>query len=201
MKIVFQGDSITDAGRDRSDAHKLAGYTTYVAEALGNENEYFNFGISGDRSVDVLNRFDADFEVCGKPDVFCMLIGINDVWRNHDSNIYTSPEEYYNNVKAILTKVREVNPDCTIVLLEPFLLPAEDKAHWVGEVAAIIAKLRLLAYEFADAYIPYDGIFAKEYAFEDWREYSLDGVHPTDKGNRLMAMYLTAELGLIFDEE
>ena len=201
MKIVFQGDSITDAGRDRSDAHNLAGYTTYVAEALGSENEYFNFGISGDRAEDVLNRFDADFAVCGKPDVFTLLIGINDVWRNHDSNLYTSPEKYCENVKQILKRVKEVNPDCKIVILEPFLLPAPDKAHWAGELGAMIAKLRLVAAEYADAYIPFDGIFAKEYVSEDWTEYSSDGVHPTDKGNRLMAMFIAAEIGLMLDEE
>lgn len=201
MKIVFQGDSITDAGRDRSDAHNLAGYTTYIAEALGEKDEYFNFGISGDRAKDVLARFDADFAVCGSADVFTLLIGINDVWRNHDSNLYTSPEEYYQNVKQILIKVKERNPDCKIVLLEPFLLPAPDKVHWVSEVAVLQHKLRLLAKEYADAYIPFDGIFAKEYAQEDWQEFSLDGVHPTDKGNRLMAMYIAAELSLMLEEE
>ena len=106
MKIVFQGDSITDAGRDRSDAHNLAGYTTYVAEVLGDKDEYFNFGISGDRAKEVLARFDADFAVCGSADVFTLLIGIKDVWRNHDSNLYTSPEEYYQNVEQILIKVK-----------------------------------------------------------------------------------------------
>lgn len=201
MKIVFQGDSITDCGRDRSDPHNLAGYTTYVAEALGNENEYFNFGISGDRSVDVLSRFEADFSHCGKPDVYCMLIGINDVWRNHDSNLYTSPEQYYENVKTILQKVRKVNPNCRIVLLEPFLLPSPDKAHWVGEVACFAAKLRLIAAEYADAYIPFDGIFAKECVHENYQEYSADGVHPTDKGNRLMAMFIAAEIGLMLEGE
>lgn len=201
MKIVFQGDSITDCGRDRSDAHNLAGYTTYVADALGDVNEYFNFGISGDRSAEVLARFDADFAVCGKPDVFCMLIGINDVWRNHDSNYYTSPVQYYENVRSILSKVKSVNPDCKIILLEPFLLPAPDKEHWAGEVAALTVKLRQLAAEYADGYIPFDGIFAKECIHEGWQEYSADGVHPTDKGNRLMAMFIVAEIGLMLEEE
>ena len=87
------------------------------------------------------------------------------------------------------------------MLLEPFLLPAPDKVHWVSEVAVLQHKLRLLAKEYADAYIPFDGIFAKEYAQEDWQEFSLDGVHPTDKGNRLMAMYIAAELSLMLEEE
>ncbi len=200
MKIMFQGDSITDAGRDRSDAHNMAGYTTYVAEGLGEGNEYFNLGISGDRTKEVLARFESDMQVVGKPDVYTILIGINDIWRSHDSNLYTSPDEYYNNVKEIFTKVKQVNPDCKIVVLEPFLLPAPDKAHWRGELAFITDKLRKATKELADAYIPLDGIFAKEYASEPWEEYSADGVHPTDKGNRLIAMYLAAEIGLMFED-
>lgn len=33
MKILFQGDSITDAGRDRADIHNLgSGYPKYAAQ-------------------------------------------------------------------------------------------------------------------------------------------------------------------------
>lgn len=199
MKIYFQGDSITDCGRDRTNPNNMAGYTAYVAEWLGAENEYYNFGISGDRSVDVLARMDEELQIVGKPDVFTMLIGINDVWRRYDSNCFTSPDEYYANVKAILQKVKDKNKDCKIILIEPFLLPALDKLHWVEDVAYITQKLRKLAYEFGTEYIAMDGIFAKAYVSEPWQEFSLDGVHPTDKGNRLIAMNLVTEIGLLFE--
>ena len=56
--ILFQGDSITDAGRNREDTYGIGlGYPILVKSALGFENpgeyEFFNRGISGNRIVDV----------------------------------------------------------------------------------------------------------------------------------------------------
>lgn len=91
MKVLFQGDSITDAGRDRTDPHYLGeGYPKYAAEALRakfpNETfEFINLGISGDRTVDLLNRWQKDC-IDVQPDVVSILIGVNDTWRRYDSN-------------------------------------------------------------------------------------------------------------------
>lgn len=57
-RILFQGDSITDAGRDRQNFSNLGiGYPTLVKAELGFENpEVFDFqnrGIGGNRIVDV----------------------------------------------------------------------------------------------------------------------------------------------------
>ena len=53
MKILFQGDSITDAGRDRENRHDLGkGYPLYAAEYIRKANpdkafEFIDLGISG----------------------------------------------------------------------------------------------------------------------------------------------------------
>lgn len=194
MRIIFQGDSITDAGRDRSNPHNLAGYTTITAELLGKDNEYLNFGISGDTSAMVLERINKEFAEFGAPDVFTLLIGINDVWRRFDSNSYTSPDSYYASVKAIIGKVKAVNPNCRIVLIEPFLLPACDKAHWVGDLAFIIQKLRKIAVEEKVEYLPMDGILARACLTTPWQDLSADGVHPLELGNRVIAECLAEEI-------
>ena len=57
MKVLFQGDSITDAGRDRSDPHDLGGgYPKYAAQYIREampetEFEFLDLGISGDQTV------------------------------------------------------------------------------------------------------------------------------------------------------
>ena len=61
MRILFQGDSITDAGRSRTDDNDLGkGYPMLVKASLGyempNEHEYLNRGISGNRIVDIFTR-------------------------------------------------------------------------------------------------------------------------------------------------
>ncbi|MDD6879885.1 MAG: GDSL family lipase, partial [bacterium] len=63
MKILFQGDSITDWGRDINDFHPLGGgYPKFAAEAIKNrhpdsEFEFINLGISGNQTSDLVDRW------------------------------------------------------------------------------------------------------------------------------------------------
>ena len=84
MKILFQGDSITDCGRSRENNINVGtGYALLVKSALGFEepaaHEFLNRGISGNRIVDVYARIKKDI-INLKPDVMSLLIGVNDVW-------------------------------------------------------------------------------------------------------------------------
>ena len=74
IKLLFQGDSITDAGRDRNNPHDLGqGYPKYAAAIL-KENypdvdfEFIDLGISGDQTKDLVARLQSDF-VDVQPDV------------------------------------------------------------------------------------------------------------------------------------
>ena len=85
MKILFQGDSITDAGRNREDYHNLGnGYPKFAAPIIAANHpeidfEFINLGISGHQTIDLVNRLESDF-VDIQPDIISILIGINDVW-------------------------------------------------------------------------------------------------------------------------
>ena len=84
MKILFQGDSITDADRrDDFNCDLGRGYPVYVAGRLGLEQpdayQFVNRGISGNRIVDVYARIKQDI-INLKPDVISFLIGVNDAW-------------------------------------------------------------------------------------------------------------------------
>lgn len=193
MKILFQGDSITDAGRDRSDPHRLAGYTRLVADALGETHEYLNLGISGNRCIDLLERYERDFRaIC--PDVVALLIGINDVWRRYDSNLYTSPAEFRHNLTELLSRIKRDNPAGKLILLEPFLLPAPAMRHWRRDLAEIIQEVRDAAVAFADVFIPLDGLFAEACMHMEWEKLSFDGVHPAEEGQKLIARCVTQAL-------
>lgn len=88
-RVLFDGDSVTDCGRDRQDRHSLSGYNDKIARNAHAGVEFFNRGISGDRSKDLLARIESDLRDT-KPDVVSILIGINDTWapirrkRSHD---------------------------------------------------------------------------------------------------------------------
>lgn len=193
MRILFQGDSITDCHRDREDFNSLAGYTSEVAKKLNGDYVFINRGISGDTSKMLLNRYEQDIKDLA-PDVMTLLIGINDVWRFHDQNLYTSPQEYYKNVESVLVKTKRDFPNVKIIMIEPFLLPAPDKMPWRRELIEVIDACRMLAVKYADGFIPMDGLFAKGCMTTPWQEFSADGVHPAQKGNELIAKYLLEEL-------
>ena len=65
MRILFQGDSITDTGRSREIEDFLgSGYPLLVKTNLGFESpgkyEFINRGICGDRVIDVYARIKSD---------------------------------------------------------------------------------------------------------------------------------------------
>ncbi|MBR6708416.1 MAG: hypothetical protein IKL84_01920 [Clostridia bacterium] len=91
MRILFQGDSITDAGRDRRNYFDLGwGYPRYAAEHLRalfpeKELEFIDLGISGNRTDQLFDRLYPD-AIALNPDIISILIGVNDVWHRYGAN-------------------------------------------------------------------------------------------------------------------
>jgi lysophospholipase L1-like esterase len=192
--ILFQGDSITDCHRQYDDSTSLGeGYPNIVARLYQmmfpeNKVSFVNKGISGNRVKNLLERYDADFKAV-KPDILSILVGINDTWRRYDNNDPTSAEEFEKDYRELLQKIKKDMPDCRLVLIEPFVLYClPDRAAWREDLDPKIHVVRKLAKEFADYYIPMDGIFAKA-EVEGYRceQITEDGVHPTPLGHRMIA--------------
>lgn len=86
--VLFQGDSITDAGRDRTDPFSLGyGYPMMIdawfsALYPAKHVRFANCGISGNRVKDLKARWDKDC-IDLRPDWVSILIGINDCWRRY----------------------------------------------------------------------------------------------------------------------
>lgn len=202
MKILFQGDSITDAGRDRSDIHNMGGgYPKYASELIKNRHpgtdfEFINLGVGGDRAESLRARWD---EECIKhqPDVVSILIGINDTWhRSAEKN--WMPHEYFEECyRSLLTDIKE-KTNAKIIILEQFLLPVEDKEFFHIDLDPKIQVTRKLAREFADVFIPTDGIFAAACIGEAPTAWAADGVHPTEAGARLIASHYADAFDKIF---
>lgn len=203
MKILFQGDSITDAGRSREDCHDLGGgYPKYAAENIRGrfpdmDLEFINLGVSGNRTWDLLDRWQADC-IDVQPDVVSILIGINDTWRAFDSNLPTTAAEYEANYRRLLEDVKQ-HTKAKILMLEPFLLHnAPDKDGWREDLNAKIMAARRLAREYADAFVPLDGLFAAASVREAPSYWAADGVHPTEAGARLIGEYYAGAFASLF---
>ena len=188
LKLLFQGDSVTDAGRDKRNFHDMGkGYPHFAArgirEALPDaEIEMINLGISGNRTDQLFDRLYSDaIELA--PDVISILIGINDVWHRFGaSRIETTPEQTEANYRAILERIK-TQTNAKIVMLQPFLLDYEKNQHLRPGLDGLLPIIKRLADEYADLYIPLDELFAE--AMQTQPEpcyYSADGVHPNENG-------------------
>lgn len=190
-RILFQGDSITDWGRDREDGASLGtGYTLmaagqYMKHHPQQQVTFLNRGIGGDRTSDLLSRWQADcLEL--KPDVLSLLVGINDCWRRYDSNMPTSIEQFEIHYRSLLQQVKALGTK--LIVMEPFLLPVnEEQRAWREDLDPKIGVVRELAREFEARFVPLDGLFQAAATRAPMAYWLPDGVHASPAGNALIA--------------
>ena len=195
MKILFQGDSITDAGRDHRNYHNLGdGYPKYAAENIranfpNTDFEFINFGISGNRTSQLFDRLYTD-GIAFQPDVISILIGINDIWHRYGGNkIATTDEQIALNYRKILERIKN-ETNAKIVILAPYVLDAQT-IDYVGamkeDLKTVLPIIRELAAEYADVYIPLDELFEEAMKTQPTPAYySADAVHPNENGAKFI---------------
>ena len=189
MKILFQGDSITDAGRDRNDPHELGqGYPKYaakfIAEMYPDEDfEFIDLGISGNKTEDLVARLQSDFIDVGA-DVVSVLIGVNDTWHHAGDCSWVGAGEFEGRLRTIYGAIKDTG--AKLMVLEQFLLPFPDKLYWRVDLDPKIQIQRKVARDYADIYVPLDGLLAAALIGHDMHEYSDDGVHPNAYGSEFI---------------
>ena len=192
--ILFQGDSITDAGRSReNDKNMGRGYPTLVKGVLGFEHpgeyQFINRGISGNRVVDLYARIKLDI-INLKPDVMSILIGVNDVWHEVSSENGVDAEKYYKIYSMLIEEIKEALPDIKIMILEPFVLKASatqeawDVFH--TEVIKRAEKAKAIAEKYQLTFVPLQDKFDEALKFCSADYWLGDGVHPTTMGHELI---------------
>ncbi len=195
--ILFQGDSITDAGRSRTDFENYRGfgYATLVAAALGYERpgefRYLNLGISGNRTCDLLARVKTDF-IAEAPDFLSILIGVNDVWHEfHEHPNGVSAEWFETYYDLLLTQIKAACPQTRMMILEPFVLcgpaTADKYDTFRKEVELRAAASRRIADKHGCLFVPlqekFDALAKQSGETTHWL---LDGVHPTAMGHEMI---------------
>lgn len=195
-KFLFQGDSVTDAGRNWSDGADLgSGYPMFAASSFAACNPeknvtFLNRGISGNRVRDLAARWEEDC-LAIKPDVLSILIGVNDTWRRFDSDDETSEAAFEADYRKILTQTKKALPNTQIILMEPFSLPdPPEYGLWREDLNGKIRVVRRLAAEFRTDFIPLDAIFTSAFIASGANKWTADGVHPTCYGHALIAQHV-----------
>ena len=197
--IVFQGDSITDAGRDKkrentaNDKNALGrGYVYSIAtHLLANQPsdglKIYSRGISGHKVFQLADRWDKDC-LDLKPNILSILIGVNDIWHALNGRYDGTVEKYEKDYRALLKRTYKALPNLKLVICEPFVLrcgAVNDK--WFPEFDKYRGVAKKMSKEFNTLFVPFQSMFddaVKEVSPSYWAG---DGVHPSMAGAQLMA--------------
>lgn len=197
--ILFQGDSITDAGRDRKLAGEVNSY-----KALGNGYAWlaaaqllvdspdagykiFNRGISGNKVYQLAERWQADC-LDLKPDVLSILIGVNDYWHLKKHNYDGTVEKYETDYRELVERTKNALPNVRLAICEPFLLECGNVTpDWLPEFAPYRAATRRVAEGAGATFVPFQTMFDVAAKVAPPQVWAGDGVHPSPSGAALMA--------------
>lgn len=211
--IVFTGDSITDAGRERDFDAKAAmakddGGQTWCGTGLGGgyvrDIVHFlnarrpelglrcvNTGVSGDTVAELEARWDKDV-IAFQPDWLSILIGVNDIERSaNQGRTEVNVQGYEKIYRRLLTRVLKETP-AKLILWHPFFAVtpnpcAPNAEKYLDSYIAVVDRLAAEIGPRCVAVIPTQKLFA-EAAKKRWAEFWLpDGVHPTGPGHAMMA--------------
>jgi len=196
--ILFQGDSITDAGRDRrsegnaNNRNALGrGYvysiaTQLLADRAGDGLKIYNRGISGNKVFQLADRWDKDC-LDLKPDVVSILIGVNDIWHSLNGNYEGTVEKYEKDYGALLERTLKAMPNVELVICEPFVLrcgAVNDK--WFPQFDHYRAVARKMSKEFDALFVPFQSMFDDAVEKAPPAHWAPDGVHTSMAGAYLM---------------
>ncbi len=196
--VLFQGDSITDAGRNRASADANSagalgsGYPLLVASAVlaarpGGALRFYNRGISGNKVPDLQQRWTTD-TIDLKPDVLSILIGVNDFWHKLDHGYNGTVQDYEQQYNALLDATREALPHVHLIVLEPFVLrTGAVDARWFPEFDQRRAAAARVAARARATFVPLQTVFNQQTRATPPEYWASDGVHPTPAGHAVIA--------------
>lgn len=168
--ILFFGNSLT-AGYGLEPDQAFPALIQERIDSLGLPYRVVNAGVSGETTAGGKSRI--DWLLKQPLDVFVLELGANDGLRGVDT------EETYENLKTIIRKVKEKNPDVEVVLAG-MQIPPNLGQQYAKNFREVYTRL---AQEENVALIPFllEGV-AGETALNQ-----ADGIHPTIEGQKIVA--------------
>lgn len=197
-RIVFAGDSITDAGSQNPVGEGLfdnagRGYVRAIESMLA---AYYpetmlrvtNSGISGNTSRDLLARWERDV-VSLDPDWVSICIGVNDVWRMYDSPAITDaqvfPEEYRSNLTSMLESV--CGKVKGVFLLSPYYMEDNRADLMRAKMDEYVEICRELSEKYGCIFVDLQAMFDRYLKHRHSSYLAWDRVHPNQVASHMIA--------------
>lgn len=197
--ILFQGDSITDAGRNREDnsfnSQKAlgSGYAMLTSAALLEkyaplELKIYNKGISGNKVYQLADRWDKDC-LDLRPDILSILIGVNDIWHKLNGQYNGTVDIYRKDYIALLERTKKALPNVKLIICEPYAVKGVKAVddRWYPEFYDYQKAAKDVAEQFGAIFIPFQKVYDEAQKRAPGAYWTPDGVHASFAGAQLMA--------------
>lgn len=196
--ILFQGDSITDVGRDRKNQSANRGrsfgngYPMLIASNLLRDHadldlKIYNRGISGNKVPDLDRRWKEDC-LDLEPSVLSILIGVNDIWHKLGGRYDGTTESYRDGLGELLDRTRQALPGVKLVICEPFVLRCGAvNEKWFPEFDQRREACLQVAESAGCTIVHFQKMFNEAIKSAAPSYWAGDGVHPSMAGHALMA--------------
>jgi lysophospholipase L1-like esterase len=192
QRLVFIGDSITDAGRRKEGIPYGSGYV-HLARAflIARYPELglaiLNQGIGGNTIRDLDRRWEEDV-VRVQPDWLSIKIGINDVWRQvaqrPDEAVLL--EEYAATYERLLRRTRAAT-QARLILMEPYVIERDRDDPFRAIIDTYLPVVHRLAREYDAILIQTQAAFDEALAAQPSSYWATDRVHPNAPGHAVIA--------------
>ena len=217
LKIVFLGDSITEAGVYDKEVSieyngelvypNYTGFITFLSQSTPENTKLIGKGISGDKVSDLLTRYKKDV-IDLNPDIVFIYIGINDVWHKYDFGTGSDIDLYENGLRQIISEIQKIGSK--VVLCTPTVIgenygdftlanqyveqyrDAKTMESMNNDLDAFSDVVRNLSSEYNTGLIDLRKIFMSYISENNPSNnpsgiLTYDGVHLNDQGNKLIA--------------
>lgn len=205
MKVVFLGDSITDAERNRNNlaANRCDalgnGYVGRVAGNLILQNtgcQCWNFGLNGLRIQDLVQK-PPEWLTRYNPGLISLMIGINDIWHPRINQQPCDPASSVALLLPWLEQIQRTMPDTQIIMMEPFaLLTGIVQPDWSDDLTNLQSALANIAEQRGIRFILLQSVINQVAQQLGDKQVLYDGVHPTPAGHELIAREWLAQVQL-----
>ncbi len=213
-RVVFVGDSVTDAGRDRTALPGGwgfgLGYVNHIHNLLtatypDKSIMTINSGDSGDDIVRMADRWQQDV-LDFQPHCISIMIGVNDVWRHFDGTLRQAPVHdvamYERTYDDLLTQASRKDPALEhIVVISPLMFEPNHDEPMRAMLETFAAASRRIADRhhaiFVNAQADVDLLMTRQHSCI----VSPDRVHPNERGAMVIARSWLKAVGFDWNRE
>ena len=190
----FLGDSITDANHLwLPETNGLGdGYVAMLANRLGADAMITNKGIDGFTVAALRERLPHGF-LNGHPDVISLLIGINDIGVALHTGSTLEELHFAENYREVLLFLS--NTGARLLCSGPFIFPHPRKYQlWIPYVLELEQVMGEICSSLSVPFLPLHSYLTSLVKNENYPAVTVDGIHLTTYGHKMLAEYLLPHL-------